>query len=397
MSLDLLQVAGQIEKMAAGLKAAEEKRLEKINFASETLHKQAAELKQLRQKIQSSKTTWLVADAPNKLDTHEAPPACPQDFIVLATDGSHIDVDRHRSAHCFLINIGTAELEYGKNPDAQLYNLPSLYFEDKDTIIPSPQGNSYEQIEGALLGVRRSIEECRSLADSASKLEHDLPTLLLLDGSLILWGLAGQNYPEYIKQALVNEGFLIYLDEIRKLSQIKQLAIAAYISYPRSTEVANILRLALCPYEPVDCDRYCSGRQGHRECDAVAGVLDRDIFNQLLLPGERSAIFASRSSIVKERYGIHTTNFFYMKIDEEEVARVEIPLWVAQNKELIQLVHALIWQQCKQGQGYPIALSEAHEKAVVTTADREQFWELVEQSITLRCSAKSKSKRNRWI
>jgi hypothetical protein len=224
-----------------------------------------------------------------------------------------------------------------------------------------------------------------------------LPTLLLLDGSLILWGLAGQNYPEYIKQALVNEGFLIYLDEIRKLSQIKQLAIAAYISYPRSTEVANILRLALCPYEPVDCDRYCSGRQGHRECDAMAGVLDRDIFNQLLLPGERSAIFASRSSIVKERYGIHATNFFYMKIDEEEVARVEIPLWVAQNKELILLAHALIWQQCKQGQGYPIALSEAHEKAVVTTADREQFWELVEESITLRCSAKSKSKRNRWI
>src|SRR4030042_5367616 len=268
MSLDLLQVAGQIEKMAAGLKAAEEKRLEKINFASETLHKQAAELKQLRQKIQSSKTTWLVADAANKLDTHETPPACPQDFVVLATDGSHIDVDRHRSAHCFLINSGTAELEYGKTPDARLYNLSSLYFEDKDTIIPSPQGNSYEQVEGALLGIRRSIEECRSLADSASKLDHNLPTLLLLDGSLILWGLAGQNYPEYIKQALVNEGFLIYLDEIRRLGQIRQLAIAAYISYPRSTEVTNILRLALCPYEPVDCDRYCSGRQDHRECDA---------------------------------------------------------------------------------------------------------------------------------
>lgn len=397
MSLDLLQVAGQIEKMAARLKAAEVERLEKINFALEILPKQAADLERLRQKIQSSKTTWLVADVPGKLDTHEAPPPCPQDFVVLATDGSHIDVDRHRSAHCFLINIGTAQLEYGKNPDAQLYNLPFLYFEDEDTAIPSPKGNSYEQIQGALLGVKRSIEECRSLADSASKLGDNLSTLLLIDGSLILWGLAGQDYPDYVKQALINEGFLTYLDEIRKLSQIKQLAIAAYISYPRSTEVANILRLALCPHEPVDCDRYCSSRQAPRECDAVAGVLDRDIFNHVLVPGERSALFASRSSIVKERYGIHATNFFYIKIDDEEIARVEVPLWAAQNKELIQMVHTLVWQQCKQGQGYPVALSEAHEKAVVTTADREQFWDLVEQSITLRSSAKSKSKRNRWI
>ena len=109
--------------------------------------------------------------------------------------------------------------------------------------------------------------------------------------------------------------------------------------------MANILRLALCPHEPVDCDRYCSGRQAHRECDAVAGVLDRDTFNQLLVPGERSAIFTSRSSIVKERYGIHATNFFYIKIDDEEIARVEVPLWAAQSKELIQLVHTLIWQR----------------------------------------------------
>jgi len=50
----------------------------------------------------------------------------------------------------------------------------------------------------------------------------------------------------------------------------------------------------------------------------------------------------------------------------------------------------------------PLALSEAHEKAVVTGADRENFWQLVESSLVEEhlpslSSAKSQSKRTRWI
>jgi len=52
--------------------------------------------------------------------------------------------------------------------------------------------------------------------------------------------------------------------------------------------------------------------------------------------------------------------------------------------------------------GYPVALSEAHEKAMVTGADREQFWSLVERTLAedriwLESSAKQRSKRTRWI
>jgi len=398
VSLDLAQVAGQIEGMAASLKAEEAERGQRINFALETLHKQAGQLDQLRQKVQSSRTTWLVAETPDGLDINEPPPSLPQDFVVLASDGSHIDVDRHRSAHCFLINIGTVRLRYGEKPDAQLSSSPFLYSQGDDLVISSPSGNSYEPIEGALLGVKRTVEECHSLADAATSLEDSLPTLALLDGSLVLWTLAGQNnYPEYVSQALVNEGFLRYLEDMRRLSLAKQLAVAAYISFPRSTEVANALRLAVCPHEPADCDRYCRGKDAERQCDSVAGVLDRAIFNRLLSPGERSAIFGSRSSIVEQRYGAHRAQFFYIKIDDEEVARVEIPLWVAQNRELMRLVHAVVWQQCRQGQGYPVALSEAHEKAVVTASDRDQFWQLLERDIVLKSSAKSRSKRSRWI
>jgi NurA-like 5'-3' nuclease len=132
----------------------------------------------------------------------------------------------------------------------------------------------------------------------------------------------------------------------------------------------------------------------------VAGVRDRELFINLLAPGERSALFISPSKIVK-RYGVHQVYFFYLRTDDE-IARVEIPRWVAMDNNLLGLVHVLILDQCRRGHGYPVALSEAHEKAVVTNADKEQFWQLVDSSLVdehlpYLGSAKSRSKMTRWI
>ena len=54
------------------------------------------------------------------------------------------------------------------------------------------------------------------------------------------------------------------------------------------------------------------------------------------------------------------------------------------------------------GHGYPVALAEAHEKAVITGADRELFWQMVETSLVgehlpTPTSAKSRSKKTRWV
>jgi len=72
------------------------------------------------------------------------------------------------------------------------------------------------------------------------------------------------------------------------------------------------------------------------------------------------------------------------------------------DETLLNLTHTLVLDQCRRGQGYPVALSEAHEQAVVTGPDREYFWQLVESSlvdekIPSLSSAKSRSKRTRWI
>jgi hypothetical protein len=399
MSLDLIRVIGQIVDFAASLKTRERERKSKLDFALKTLKSSAAEFDGLRQKVERSKTTWLVAGPRERIDLCQPAPPCPEDFIVLASDGSHIDADHHQSAHCFLINIGMAHLQYGRNPDAQLFSFPSLYFKDDEVVITSADGRQ-TPIEGQLLGVKRSVEECRLLAERAGELKADLPLVALLDGSLILWGLAGQTYPDFVVTELLVNGFLNYFDKLKELSRSRQFAVASYISFSRSTEVVNLLRLAICPHQPVDCDRYCPGKFEGRECDVVGGLLDRDLFARLLDPGERSAIFSSRSSVLVKYYGGHEVNFFYIRLDGE-VARVEIPLWVAEDEDLVELVHATVVDQCQRGLGYPVALSEAHEQAVVTGADREQFWALVEQvlaedRIYLESSAKRWSKRTRW-
>jgi len=400
MSLDLSKLVGQIVDLAASLKSKAGERQAKLEFALKTLKSSAANLKALKQKVESSKTTWLVPGLKENIDLRQMVPNCPNDFMVLASDGSHIDVDRHQSARCFLINIGIAQLKYGQNPDAQLLSFPSLYFKDGEVAITSADGRQIP-IEGQLLSIKRSVEECRWLVGRVNELGVDLPLVALLDGSLILWRLAEQDYPDFVVRELLTDGFLKYLSQLRELSRRQHLAVASYISFPRSTEVVNLLRLAVCPHLPVDCDRYCSGKFEARDCDIVAGLLDRDLFARLLSPGQRSALFSSRSSVVAKHYGANEVNFFYIRLDGE-VVRVEIPLWVAEDEKLVGLVHSIIIDQCRRGLGYPVALSEAHEQAVVNVADREQFWELVNQVLIedgtfLESSAKSESKRGRWL
>jgi len=398
MSLDLTKVALQVGGMIARLKAGGEERRERLQNALDVLHRRASDLDYLTRKIASSKTTWLVANLVDGLDQHHKAPPCPTEFTVIATDGSHIDVDRHRSTRCYLINIGSVILHYGAQPSAVLDSFPNLYSGDEDLVIAPAGIKGREQlIEGALLGIKRSVEECHQLARTAAELPPASSGLALLDGSLILWGL--EAYPEFVTEALLDKGFLSYLEEMRKLNKDRQLALASYISFSRSTDVVNVLRVALCPHEVVDSDRDCPTCQS-RECDAVAGVQDRELFSNLLEPGERSDLFISPSKIQK-RYGVHQIYFFYLRVGDE-TARVEIPRWVATNENLLNLAHTLVFDQCRRGQEYPVALSEAHEKAVVTGADRENFWQLVESSLVEEHlpslgSAKSQSKRTRWI
>ena len=81
-------------------------------------------------------------------------------------------------------------------------------------------------------------------------------------------------------------------------------------------------------------------------------------------------------------------HFYYLN-GGAEIARVEVPDWLAQDPELL-------------GLGYPVAISEAHEQAVITGHDREEFRRMTSMLLEQRGlptveSAKAFSKRRPWV
>ena len=397
MSLDLSKVAPQIGEMVGKMRSGLEERQKRLRIALDVMAEQQASLEPLKKKIEASKTSWLVAGLTGGIAGRTASPNPPADFTVIATDGSHIEVDRHQVARCFLLNISHVLLRYGHKPDAILESVPRLYAEQNELVIVPPGQGREQFIEGNLLGAKRSVEECRHLAEMAAALPTGSPTVALLDGTLMLWGL--ESYPDFVTEILLDKGLVREFDRLLRIGKEKALAFGSYISAPRSTDVVNALRVAICPHEAANCDEYC--KAGSRACDDMAALTDAELFSSLLSPGERSDVFCSRSKIVKEHYLDHSIQFFYLRLDEE-VARIEMPAWVADDQSRLGLMHSLVFDQCRRGNGYPVALSEAHEQAVVTGADRENFWQLVEagmaeEKLFTSNTGKSMSKKTRWV
>ncbi len=398
MPLDFTNLAAQVSDMVTTLRESGVEHRRRLADALATFNDPSLELEELQAKIKAARTSWLVAELTERLDRRYPAPSIPGDFTVMATDGSHIDVDRHRAARCYLINIGAVSLTYGSHPDAVLTATPTLYAGEDDMVIRNPGQGRDQVLDAALTGIKRSVAEWRALADLAKNTSPGSASLAVLDGTLIQWGLETKSYPQFVRDVLLHRGFLACLDELHALNKDRTLAVASYISYPGGGDVVNALRIILCPGDVIN-EKACN-ECGTRECERVSGLRDRDLFAEVLRPGERSGLFASRSSILSE-YGPHKVMFYYVNVGEE-IARVEVPAWVADDTALLDLSHGLVLDQCRRGHGYPVALSEAHEHAVVTGADRENFWALVEsclvdEKLPSPNSAKSISKRTRWV
>lgn len=445
-------MASQIEAMAAHISDATAEVRLTLARAQARYDQEKQNLTPLRDKLQASrgKVTWMPAGLAEDWNDTYPLPEHPSDFAVLAGDGSQIELERNASASCYLINIGQASLRYGREPDAQLSSQASLFYRQEDLVLADPtNANQFEVVDGKLLKLKRSVMEAVALAELAGgtaqgvmnhaptdggreaegenlpsaqgragvHVEADgsvrqgdggatvpsatrlLPTLALMDGTLILWDLGGKDVKAFIREQFLGP----FLGALESLRRLPDLALASYISNPRAAEVVDALRIAECPYDPPNCDRHCrqlSPSQG-RPCDRVGeGVRDADLFRLRLGPGERSPLFESNSQVL-EHYGEHKVCFFYVR-SGEETARVEVPRWVASDPQRLDIAHALVLDQIGRGQGYPVALVEAHEQAVVRAADREAFWALVEEvmvegHLPVAVSGKAQSKRTRGI
>ncbi len=247
-------------------------------------------------------------------------------------DGSHIDVDRHLPLRCHLINLGGCALSYGHNPGCQMFSEPSLAVDDQDLYLRRPEDPSDDVlIAGPLLGALRTVREVKRLADAVADLPQDRPALALLDGTLAFWDLQRGNYPRFVADTLIGQHLRAALARLREVSTDRRpLAVAAYTSRPRTTEVAGAVRLMLCDQDDdAECNRCCNARHSDRpRCDGAAGFDDRELFEVLLEPGHRSPRY--QSSRLAARFALGLTvgedwNSFFYPNGGAEITRVEVP------------------------------------------------------------------------
>ncbi len=338
---------------------------------------QAAALQERIDQVKE-RVPWLVARPTNEPPGATFPlPERPENHTVIATDGSHMAPDRHSPVRFIVLNIGRVRIHYGARAWAHLSSRGVFWYRDEDLHVADTD-DVLHPIEGALLGTVMALHELEALADEAQNAEY--PGIALRDGSLIFWHM--QNEDPKLQAALLPQ----ITRALRRFHDMG-IPVASYISYPGARDLVNSLRVWLCG----SCARQGDCTQC-RECDEEAGSLcthlrpvrDRELFMGYLHPGERSAIFES-SSALQEKYrddtGMdHRIQFFYVHTGTE-IARVEAPRWVMETPSYRDLVHALVVDQCRRGHGYPPALQEAHEQAVITTEDRRMIEVLVEQAL----------------
>jgi hypothetical protein len=399
MTFDVRALSRQIASMMAYLAHQEPERQRRRQAAIRAWKVTSEQWQEASSTIEQSSLGFIAALPLEDPRLSFAPPPIPAEYHVVATDGSQIEPERHSIAPYVVFNVGWAHLRYGATPEAWFGSEPAVRYRTEDLEF-TLEGRRIP-IQDELLATLRATLERQKLAELVEALDVSIPCLGLVDGSLLDLNLSNRH--EEIPEALI-ENLHTQFGRIYGSGHV----LAGYISRPASREVVNFARWSECSDRPVMACRRCSSlqRHGQRACTAFDGFLDSDLLLPMLPVYHRSAIFRPLQR-VQLYYREHCIYCFYLNVGTE-LARVEVPEWVALDSERLNLVHALIVDQCRRGSyrqrvlGYPPALIEAHEQAVISAEDRRLFAALLERQmvqagIHLTASAKALSKQWRAI
>ncbi len=362
MPVNYLKLNQQIRDMGRDALSREGEMRHALELLTTQLNERADDLIGLQKQVEAAavKTKGLRCAVPvsEPLDTHLPCPLPAPATTILAADGSQINPDAHDSVLYGLVNIGVFCMQphSGNVPLEKTYS--HLLFGDE---LYTPGGMASED----LVALLRDVQERRILAELAQSVTP--PVITLTDGPLEL-------YHEPRTEAQFKVKFDSYLAALDELA-VNDIITAGYVSRPRADLVVRLLTL------PAD------GDQSSRSEKGISGITDTALFSSILLPGERSAIFRLQSRSVEEYKDRKALHFFYLNVGSSTrpaFARVEIPLWVAENPISVQMLHSTLMEQSAlSGQvPYPYPLIRAHEIAVVKMTDRQQLTIMIETELS---------------
>jgi hypothetical protein len=368
--LDLTKLARQMQGLSQHLSLEAVASRQRLELAQQHL-KNAYECQEElidRQEKWRDRISFANATPVEPLETCIDIPIPPKIHSVIATDGSQIAPNHHEIAYCYLLNIGRVVLHYGQNRHPLLDSLPEVFYRPEDLYISRQWGIRTEE----WMSFRRTASETTVLAELACAAKGEAPALAMVDGSLIYW---------FLEQLPMDARDRILPPILEAWQQMRsaQIPVMGYLSASRNIEGMNFLRLSACPHPAPDCKTHCPNQLEKVPCKLFEQLRDTSIWATQLKPGQRGNLWRSNNQIL-ELYGDQIIYFCYVHVGTE-IARIEVPAWVAQNTDMLDQALGLMLAQVQKGYGYPVAIAEAHNQAVVKGGDRTRFFALLEQQM----------------
>ncbi|HEY4688835.1 MAG TPA: DNA double-strand break repair nuclease NurA [Anaerolineae bacterium] len=367
MTLELGKVASQVAAMGANAAQRTSARAKVVPTVLGVLTRYRAD-HQVREMVESAiRQGWGGAvPVTEPLDAAIDPIALPKRLTIVATDGSQIYPDRHGIALYYVINVGSIVLRLGSGEAPGIDATPAVCFDEEQLY-----GDDDYPVSGQVINARRTVVEMTRLAQLAAEEVKSAPTVALADGNIAL-RVKQEGIPAAERDRLETE----YIRQLNTL-RAAEIATGGFISRPGATSVVRLAELAeQCPPDRVA--EFVKNNKGR----PYEGITDTPLFDALLKPGQRSAVFklATQWARPYEATG-HAIHFFYLNIGTDlrsTVARIEVPEWVASDPERLGLLHAAIVDQCRvTDNAYPYVLMRADELAVITSAEKANFEQMV--------------------
>ena len=372
MPVDFQEIYQKIQEIGAGACERRE-RIENLRkHARNLLEQNADELDYLRDIVERAKKVdpniRCALPLNESLASHVPVPVTAMDATLIAADGSQINPDRHASIQFCLINVGTIimRMQSGESPEIHT-DSELLYGDELET--------KYGTMSDGMVALKRDLRERTSLDEHSKGIKGSVVTFT--DGPIELWGAKDGEDAESYHESLNN-----YLSVLSRL-QSRDVITAGYVDKPAADLVVRLLEL-------VKAQREKEPPSNFRDYHPLRGVSDRWLYGEkadpLLAPGERSAVFAIQSKSEKYYKGVLGLHFFYLNVGTEGhpwPVRVEIPKWVADNKEKLDLLHGVLVNQCRMmgSKPYPYLLHRAHEIAVVKYEEKYQVEQMLIQEL----------------
>lgn len=285
---------------------------------------------------------WPMFSAQLPLARYQVPtPVKPCDsYTVVAADSSPLELSRHRAVELKAVSLSRVWTDYQNGTEKIDQKIIDFAKDDIATL-----SNPLIELEYALAGEQRA-------------------DLVLIDGSLIRW--QWEQLDKVKKEELTGKYVQLLIDSYQKGAPV-----LAVIDRSQGKDVVDAL------------ERLSGGDFG--------GIVDEDLFDQILAPGEFSPVYMADSPILKmePRYKI---GFVYYKSESRkqrsqsneggvemkepgaksgggQVLRVEFLL----EQSVAEETWGRLVDQAIKGRGFPFVIARAHDTCVVKNKDKKML------------------------